>query len=66
MSNVATAWADSTIMLRRNLKHTMRNPLVLFNAILFPSPNSRDQTGGSPVSRGSCRTCLGTCRIPRE
>ncbi|MFE3197959.1 ABC transporter permease [Embleya sp. NPDC055664] len=36
MSNVATAWADSTIMLRRNLKHTMRNPLVLFNAILFP------------------------------
>ncbi|WP_406289333.1 ABC transporter permease [Embleya sp. NBC_00896] len=36
MSSVSTALADSAIMLRRNLKHTLRNPLVLFNAILFP------------------------------
>ncbi|MEU0932393.1 MULTISPECIES: ABC transporter permease [unclassified Embleya] len=36
MSSVSTALADSGIMLRRNLKHTVRNPLVLFNAILFP------------------------------
>ncbi|EPH46601.1 ABC transporter permease [Streptomyces aurantiacus] len=36
MSSVSTALTDSTIMLRRNLKHTMRNPLVLFNAVLFP------------------------------
>jgi ABC-2 type transport system permease protein len=28
--------ADAAIMLRRNLKHTTRNPLVLFNAVLFP------------------------------
>lgn len=27
---------DSTIMLRRNFKHTVRNPVVVFNAILFP------------------------------
>ncbi|MEV5873292.1 ABC transporter permease [Streptomyces sp. NPDC052101] len=36
MSSVSTAFADSAIMLRRNLKHTFRNPLVLFNAVLFP------------------------------
>ncbi|MCF4140757.1 ABC transporter permease [Streptomyces sp. Tue 6430] len=36
MSSLSTAMADSVIMLRRNLKHTMRNPLVLFNAVLFP------------------------------
>lgn len=36
MSSVTTAWADSAIMLRRNLKHTVRNPIVMFNAILFP------------------------------
>ncbi|MFD9904199.1 ABC transporter permease [Streptomyces sp. NPDC059063] len=36
MSSVSTALTDSTIMLRRNLKHTVRNPLVLFNAVLFP------------------------------
>jgi ABC-2 type transport system permease protein len=29
-------FADSAIMLRRNLKHTIRNPMVVFNAILFP------------------------------
>jgi ABC-2 type transport system permease protein len=27
---------DSTIMLRRNFKHTIRNPVTVFNAILFP------------------------------
>nr|AGZ15463.1 ABC transporter system [Streptomyces sp. MK498-98F14] len=36
MSSVSTAMGDSMIMLRRNLKHTVRSPLVLFNAILFP------------------------------
>jgi ABC-2 type transport system permease protein len=36
VSSVATAWADSTIMLRRNLKHTLRNPTTVFNAVLFP------------------------------
>jgi ABC-2 type transport system permease protein len=28
--------ADSVIMLRRNFKHTLRNPIAVFNAILFP------------------------------
>ena len=27
---------DSTIMLRRNFKHTIRNPVTVFNAVLFP------------------------------
>ena len=27
---------DSTIMLRRNFKHTVRNPTAVFNAVLFP------------------------------
>ena len=27
---------DSTVMLRRNFKHTLRNPTAVFNAILFP------------------------------
>ncbi|OIJ64443.1 ABC transporter permease [Streptomyces mangrovisoli] len=36
MSGFSTALADSTIMLRRNLKHSLRNPLVIFNAVLFP------------------------------
>ena len=27
---------DMTIMLRRNFKHTTRNPMTVFNAILFP------------------------------
>jgi ABC-2 type transport system permease protein len=36
MSAVSTPFADSAIMLRRNLKHTVRNPMVVFNAILFP------------------------------
>ena len=27
---------DSTTMLRRNVKHTVRNPVAVFNAVLFP------------------------------
>ena len=27
---------DATIMLRRNFKHTVRNPVTVFNAVLFP------------------------------
>jgi ABC-2 type transport system permease protein len=27
---------DSTIMLRRNFKHTIRNPIAVFNAVLLP------------------------------
>ncbi|MGV9346473.1 ABC transporter permease [Streptomyces spiralis] len=36
MSTVSTAFGDSAIMLRRNFKHTVRNPVTVFNAILFP------------------------------
>jgi ABC-2 type transport system permease protein len=36
VSSVSTSFGDSAIMLRRNLKHTMRNPVVVFNAVLFP------------------------------
>ncbi|NUS17440.1 MAG: ABC transporter permease [Streptomyces sp.] len=36
MSTLATPLADSSIMLRRNLKHTLRNPTTVFNAVLFP------------------------------
>ncbi|MFD0376778.1 ABC transporter permease [Streptomyces sp. NPDC127112] len=36
MSTVSTPLADSAIMLRRNLKHTVRNPITVFNAVLFP------------------------------
>src|SRR5262249_8423820 len=36
MSTVSTPLADSAIMLRRNLKHTLRNPTTVFNAVLFP------------------------------
>ncbi|MFE9687334.1 ABC transporter permease [Streptomyces sp. NPDC006285] len=36
MSTLSTPVADSAIMLRRNLKHTLRNPVTVFNAILFP------------------------------
>ncbi|MEU5690634.1 ABC transporter permease [Actinosynnema sp. NPDC020468] len=31
-----TPLTDSAIMLRRNFKHTLRNPVTVFNAILFP------------------------------
>lgn len=36
MSTVSMPLADSAIMLRRNLKHTLRNPTTVFNAVLFP------------------------------
>ena len=36
MSTVSTSFGDSTIMLRRNFKHTLRNPVTVFNAVLFP------------------------------
>ncbi|GAA1985285.1 ABC transporter permease [Catenulispora subtropica] len=36
MSAVAKTFGDSAIMLRRNFKHTARNPVTVFNAILFP------------------------------
>ncbi|MEV0316871.1 ABC transporter permease [Streptomyces sp. NPDC050658] len=36
MSTLSIALADSATMLRRNLKHTMRNPITVFNAVLFP------------------------------
>jgi ABC-2 type transport system permease protein len=32
----SSALADSAIMLRRNFKHTVRNPVTMFNAILMP------------------------------
>ncbi|WUQ33138.1 ABC transporter permease (plasmid) [Streptomyces sp. NBC_00239] len=36
MSTVSTPLADSAIMLRRNLKHNVRNPITMFNAVLVP------------------------------
>ncbi|MGK5683473.1 ABC transporter permease [Actinoplanes sp. URMC 104] len=36
MSTTATALGDSAIMLRRNFKHTARNPTTVFNSVLFP------------------------------
>jgi ABC-2 type transport system permease protein len=36
MNTVSTAFGDSSIMLRRNLKHTLRNPITVFNGILLP------------------------------
>ncbi|GLY64892.1 ABC transporter permease [Amycolatopsis taiwanensis] len=36
MSTTSAPLADSATMLRRNFKHTMRDPVVLFNAVLFP------------------------------
>ena len=35
-STVSTSFGDSAIMLRRNFKHTVRNPTTVFNAVLFP------------------------------
>lgn len=34
--STATSFGDSAIMLRRNFKHTLRNPVTVFNAVLFP------------------------------
>src|SRR3954471_8348126 len=31
-----TSLGDSVIMLRRNFKHTIRNPITVFNAVLLP------------------------------
>ncbi|MGK5636911.1 ABC transporter permease [Streptomyces sp. URMC 126] len=36
MNALSTSLTDAGIMLRRNLKHTVRNPVTVFNAILFP------------------------------
>ena len=36
MSTMASPLGDSAIMLRRNFKHTLRNPTAVFNAVLFP------------------------------
>lgn len=36
MSTLPAPLTDAGIMLRRNLKHTVRNPVTMFNAILFP------------------------------
>ena len=36
MSTTAAPFGDSAIMLRRNFKHTVRNPTAVFNAVLFP------------------------------
>jgi ABC-2 type transport system permease protein len=36
MTTTATPLGDSAIMLRRNFKHIIRNPIAVFNAVLFP------------------------------
>jgi ABC-2 type transport system permease protein len=36
MSTISTSFGDSAIMLRRNLKHTVRYPVTVFQAVLFP------------------------------
>ncbi|WP_067819560.1 ABC transporter permease [Nocardia inohanensis] len=36
MSTLTATMADSSIMLRRNFKHTARNPVTIFNAALMP------------------------------
>jgi len=36
MSTISAPLADSRIMLRRNLKHVLRNPTSIFNGILMP------------------------------
>jgi ABC-2 type transport system permease protein len=36
VDRISASLADSAIMLRRNLKHTTRNPTTVFNAVLFP------------------------------
>lgn len=36
MSAVPASLGDSAIMLRRNFKHTVRNPVTVFQAVLFP------------------------------
>jgi ABC-2 type transport system permease protein len=36
MNAVSAVFADSGTMLRRNLRHTVRNPVALFNGIIMP------------------------------
>ena len=36
MSTISAPLADSRIMLRRNLKHILRNPVTIFNAAVMP------------------------------
>ncbi|SEM63481.1 ABC transporter permease [Nonomuraea pusilla] len=36
MNAVSASLADSATMLRRNVRHTMRNPLTLLNAVIMP------------------------------
>jgi ABC-2 type transport system permease protein len=36
MNAISASLTDSGTMLRRNFRHTMRNPLTLFNAIIMP------------------------------
>ena len=36
MSTIAAPLADARIMLRRNLKHILRNPVTIFNGALMP------------------------------
>lgn len=36
MSTFPASFGDSAIMLRRNFTHTVRNPVTVFNAVLFP------------------------------
>src|SRR3984957_5543448 len=36
MSTISAPLTDSRIMLRRNLKHILRNPITIFNAALMP------------------------------
>jgi ABC-2 type transport system permease protein len=36
MNVISAALADSATKVRRNLRHTIRNPLALFEAILVP------------------------------
>ena len=36
MNAISASWADSRIMLRRNFKHILRNPVTIFNGALMP------------------------------
>ncbi|GAA2262276.1 MULTISPECIES: ABC transporter permease [Kitasatospora] len=36
MNTLSTSFGNSAIMLRRNFKHTLRNPVTVFQAVLFP------------------------------
>jgi ABC-2 type transport system permease protein len=36
MSTLSTSLGDSAVMLRRNYRHTVRNPSAVFQAVLFP------------------------------